>query len=111
MMYEIKMKNRKVDGVIFPTWERDVVSCNILSVEAGTTGPQGGDSGHGCRTYFSIKDEACTDMEVNPTYDKWGNRNGFEVALGGDTELETMKEALKFILHVLEEQECVMYGI
>ena len=111
MMYEIKQKERTIDGVTFPTWERDVVSCNILSVEAGTTGPQGGDSGHGCRTYFRIKDEAATDMEIKPTLDRWGTVDGFEVELGGDTELATMIEALKFIVHVFEEQECEMHGI
>lgn len=111
MMYEIIQKSKTVKGVTFPTWERDVVSCNILNVEAGTTGPQGGDTGHGGRTYFRITDEASTDMTVSPVKDKWGNVAGFEVELGGDTERETIIEALKFIVHVLEEEECVLYGI
>ena len=102
-MYEITQAEKKVNGVCFPTWKRAVISCNILDVEAGTTGLRGGDTGHGGRTYFSIRDGACTDMEVRPTFNKWGEADGFEVMLGGDCELETMIEALKFIVQALED--------
>ena len=81
-----------------------MVSCNILEVEAGTTGYMGGDTGHGGRTFFSIKDAACTDMDVRVLRDRFGNSEGFEVMLGGDCELETMIRALKFITKVLEEE-------
>ena len=58
-MYEIKEKSRILkDGTELTTYTRDVVSANILEVEAGTTGYQGGDSGHGGRTYFRIEDAA-----------------------------------------------------
>lgn len=57
-MYEIRENRRKLkDGTDITTYTRDVVSCNLLEVEAGTTGYMGGDSGHGGRTYFHIKDE------------------------------------------------------
>lgn len=47
-MYEIKENSRILkDGTELTTYTRDVVSANILEVEAGTTGYQGGDSGHG----------------------------------------------------------------
>ena len=54
-MFEIK-ENRRIlpDGTQITTYSRDVVSCNILEVEAGTTGYMGGDTGHGGRTYFRI---------------------------------------------------------
>ena len=110
MMHEIKMKERNIDGTTINTWERDVISCNLLSVEAGTNGYKGGDSGHGSRTYFRIQDEGGTDIEVKPTHNRWGAVDGFEVMLGGDTELETIIEALKFITHVLEE-ESEGYGV
>ncbi len=56
-MYEIKENSRILkDGTELTTYTRDVVSANILEVEAGTTGYQGGDSGHGGRTYFRIED-------------------------------------------------------
>ncbi len=104
-MYEVK-ENSKVltDGTEFTTYEREVVSANILEVEAGTTGYTGGDTGHGGRTYFRISDAACTDMDVHVFHDHYGNTDGFEVILGGDCELETMIRALKFITKVLEDE-------
>ena len=58
-MYEVKENSRILkDGTEITTYSRDVVSCNILEVEAGTTGYCGGDTGHGGRTYFRIQDAA-----------------------------------------------------
>lgn len=58
-MFEIR-ENRRVlpDGTEITTYSRDILSANILEVEAGTTGYKGGDSGHGGRTYFRIADAA-----------------------------------------------------
>ena len=108
-MYEIK-ENRRVlkDGTELTTYARDVVSCNILEAEAGTTGYQGGDTGHGGRTYFRIEDAGRTDMEVHSYVNKYGCP-GFEGVLGGDCELETMIRALKFITKVLEEESAKVY--
>ena len=47
-------------------------------------------------------------MEIHTFVDKYGC-NGFEVALGGDCELETMIRALKFITKVLEEESEEVY--
>ena len=103
-MYEIREKSRILkDGTELTTYSRNVVSANILEVEAGTTGYQGGDSGHGGRTYFRIEDAASTDMEVRSYVNKYGCP-GFEINLGGDCELETTIRALKFITKVLEEE-------
>ena len=108
-MYEIKEKRRMLpDGTEITTYTRDVVSANILEVEAGTTGFMGGDTGHGGRTYFRIQDEGSTDMKVNTYVDRYGG-TGFEVFLGGDCELETMIRALKFITKVLEEESREVY--
>lgn len=104
-MYEVIEKRKLLpDGTEISTYSREVVSCNILEVEAGTTGYQGGDTGHGGRTYFSIKNAACTDMDVRVMRDRFGATIGFEVFLGGDCELETTIRALKFITKVLEEE-------
>lgn len=104
-MYEIKENRRKLnDGTEITTYVRDVYSANILEVEAGTTGFMGGDTGHGGRTYFSIKDAGSTDIDINVIRDRYGDAEGFEVVLGGDCELETMIRALKFITKVLEEE-------
>lgn len=103
-MFEIKENDRILpDGTEITTYTRDVISCNLLEVEAGTTGYMGGDTGHGGRSYFRIKDNGGTDMEVNTSVDRYGCRN-LEVFLGGDCELETMIRALKFITKVLEDE-------
>lgn len=111
-MYEVKENSRILkDGTEITTYRRDVVSCNILEVEAGTTGYCGGDTGdtgHGGRTYFRIQDVACTDMEIHSYTTRCGS-NGFEVCLGGDCELETMIRALKFITKVLEDESKEVY--
>ncbi len=102
-MFEIKENQRVLpDGTEITTYSRDIVSANILEVEAGTTGYKGGDSGHGGRTYFRIADAASTDIQVHPL-GRYADE-GFEVFLGGDCELETMIRALKFIIKVLEEE-------
>ena len=50
-MYEIKENRRELfDGTEITTYTRDVVSANILQVEAGPPGYKGGDTGHGGRT-------------------------------------------------------------
>ena len=109
-MYEIDEHSRVLDdGTEITTYEREVVSANILDVEAGTTGYMGGDSGRGGRTYFRISDAACTDMDVHVLRSRHGEPAGFEVILGGDCELETTIRALKFITKVLEDESKEVY--
>lgn len=44
-MYEIKKNSRTLeDGTKITTYSREIESCNILEVEAGTTGYRGGDT-------------------------------------------------------------------
>lgn len=101
-MYEVKGNTRKINGIEIPTFTREIYSANVLSVEAGTNGYQGGDSGHGSRTYFRISDEGGTDIQV--CTQGFNGEKGFEVTLGGDCELKTIILALKFITKVLEDQ-------
>ena len=55
-MYEVIEKRKMLpDGTEISTYTREVISANILEVEAGTTGYMGSDSGHGGRTYFRIR--------------------------------------------------------
>lgn len=89
---------RNIHGKWVQTLKKEFVNCNILEVEVGTNGYQGGDSGHGSRTYFKLKDLCSTDIEIIPY------RDGFEVMLGGDSELTTFIQALKFATRVLEAQ-------
>lgn len=103
-MSKIKESIRVLDcGVEIHTFTQDVVNCNCLVVEAGTTGFMGGDTGHGGRTYFRIQDEFGTDINVRALGDSKSG-SGFEVILGGDSELETMIQALKFVAQILEEK-------
>lgn len=102
-MYEVASKTRRVGGVDIETWEREIIDANILSVEAGTNGYQGGDTGHGGRTYIRISDEGGTDISARVIKDRYGDTSGIEIALGGDAELSTIIEAFKFITKVLEE--------
>lgn len=103
-MYEIKESNKIADGVGVKTKIAEITSCNILEVEVGTTGFCGGDSGHGGRTYFRIKDLASTDINASVITDKYGDTEGITVELGGDTELQTFIEALEFAVKVLKDQ-------
>lgn len=43
-------------------------------------------------------------MDIRVISDHFGDKEGFEVMLGGDCELETMIRALKFITKVLEDE-------
>ena len=94
------------------TYKEEITNANIIEVEAGTTGYKGGDSGHGGRTYFRLKDLASTDLTVS-VRDADGTIREFntgEVALmfGGDSELDTFIDALDFTLNVLNAQR---YGV
>lgn len=94
MKYNIRtIRNRKV-----MTIENKIVSANILSIEAGTNGYHGGDSGHGSRTYIRIANSGGTDMNVIAKLDE------VIIELGGDTELETIINALEWIASVLKIQ-------
>ena len=104
-MFEVKEDSVVLnDGTHLRTFTREITDANILEVEAGTTGYKGGDSGHGGRTYFRIKDLASTDMRVKTVADCFGHTDELEVVLGGDAELATIIKALKFITRVLEEE-------
>lgn len=89
---------RTINGSTITAYHCDFAGANILQVCAGTNGYKGGDSGHGSRTLFSLRDIAGSDIEITPLY------KGVEISLGGDSELLTLIEALKFAVSVLEEQ-------
>ena len=103
MMHEIKMKHMTIDGVNLETWEQEVTNCNILSVEAGTSGYRR-HSEDGARTFFSMKCIEDIAMKVKPIFGKWDETIGFEVEVSGDDQLDTIIDALKYITHVLEEE-------
>ena len=100
-MFAITEGTRKIYGKDVTTFTREVISANLLEVEAGTNGYQGGDTGHGSRTYIRIENMGGTDIRVNPL--GRDGEDGVELFLGGDCELETTIRALKFITKVLED--------
>jgi hypothetical protein len=65
-MFAVTEGTRRIGGTEIPTYTREIVSANVLEAEAGTNGYQGGDTGHGSRTYFRISDEGGTDIRVRP---------------------------------------------
>lgn len=102
-MYEIKRRKQIVGGMEVTTYQREVAYANILEVEAGTSGYCGGDSGHGSRTYIRIQDEGGTDIDITSIHGDYDIK-GVEITLGGDSELKSIIEALKFVVTVLEDQ-------
>ena len=104
----------EIDGAKIETLSQEIVSANIITVEVGTTGHCGGDSGHGGRTYLRIKDEASTDMRVKTkgySVDEKGYKeveiddaNYVEIVFGGDCELDTFIAALEFAADTLKKQ-------
>jgi hypothetical protein len=103
-MFEITRSNQKVNGVEVHTWKAELLNANILEVEVGTTGYCGGDTGHGGRVYFSIRDLGSTDINVKVISNSYRDTEGVVIELGGDTELSTFIEALEFAVKVLKEQ-------
>lgn len=101
--HELSSSSKKVNGELVSTEILEITNANILQVEVGTNGYQGGDTGHGSRTYFAVKDLASTDLEAKVEQDKYGSVS-VEIELGGDTELETFIEGLEFAVKKLKEQ-------
>lgn len=97
-MYEATKGYRLVNGEKVETWKEEFVHANVLEVEVGTTGFKGGDTGHGGRTYFRLKDVGNTDIMVSC------NNGEVEIELGGDAELQTFIQSLEFTLNVLKNQ-------
>ena len=67
---------------------------NTLGITVATNGYQGGDSGHGDRTYICFEDLCSTYIDVVVTYGVDTNAKE-EIMLGGDSELDSMIDALR----------------
>ena len=95
---------RTVEGQKVTTWIRDVTDCNCFAAEAGTNGYQGGDWGHGSRTVLNLRDLGGTDFYCVVHGERYEQPDEIEIVLGGDSELATVKEVLRWWLNVLEAQ-------
>lgn len=82
-------------GTINKVHKISLTSCNILKATVGSTGLKGGDWGHGSRAVIKFSNSG------SPIYikidDKIFETEKIELLIGGDTELETFKEAFDFI--------------
>ena len=77
-------------------------SFNTLGILVGTNGYQGGDSGHGGRTYICIQDLGCTDMDASVS--KFSDCSPkVEIIFGGDSELDSIIDGLRWAADKLEE--------
>ena len=80
---------------------KEFADCCVLGVEVGTTGPCGGDTGHGGRTYLLLMDVVSCDLKAEVEEDAYGQRE-ITISLGGDAELRVFIKALKFAVEELE---------
>lgn len=83
--------------------QKEIVNANLLTVTIGSTGFMGGDAGHGGRTFFEIKDDACTCISAEIDGIEIDNFSKIKICLGGDSELETFIDALFFAARSLKE--------
>ena len=99
----VQYNERIVNGKKVITMQRDFIDCCILEVEVGTNGFQGGDGGHGCRTYIRFTDNGSTCMDAKVKNNCLGTTE-IELQLYGDAELQTIARAFKWAAKVLETQ-------
>jgi len=93
---------RSVSGQNVTTWSRDITSCCCMRVEAGTNGPQGGDWGHGNRVFLRLENLGGTGYYCKVDGNEFECPDSIELVLGGDCELDCIKDALRWWLSILE---------
>jgi hypothetical protein len=96
-------KNRIfVDGKSIETTTREFDTFTRVGVEVGTNGLQGGDSGHGSRTYIRLFDTGGGyKLDFRIKKGKYDN-DDLIITAGGDDELQTLAEIFRFIADNLE---------
>ena len=110
---ELKSGVAVVDGIMVNTLCKGIVGCAMMTVETGTTGYAGGDTGHGGRTYLRLTDEGGTDMRCSVITSDGemheltgtGDVKQIEIAFGGDSEMENLIEALDFAAQTLRNMK------
>ena len=74
--------------------------CNILGCEVYHNGYQGGDAGHGGYVTIHFKNIAGTAMMLNGK-----DVNEFEFTFQGDSERDTLIQALEYVLTELKKDQ------
>tara|TARA_Y100001938_G_C8002248_1_gene385352 strand:- start:595 stop:945 length:351 start_codon:yes stop_codon:yes gene_type:complete len=95
-----KQYEQTPDGVNIT--KAQLVSANILSVEVQENGIKGGDAGHGGFVKIKLTDDACTSMEARVNGDALREAEVVEIVFRGDTERDTLREALKSVVDALD---------
>lgn len=78
----------------------------FTTVTCGTNGYKGGDWGHGSRAYVKVEGGVLSEYEIRKIdEDKYGSSSGFEIAVGGDCELDSMIETFEAIVSNLKKMK------
>lgn len=91
------------DDIRVPVSRRSFVSACILDVIVGSTGYQGGDSGHGGRTVLVLDEQGGTDIRCKTFGSPYGGADRIEIVLGGDCELDVFADGLMFAAKTLKK--------
>ena len=90
-------------GKIIPT-----VTCKTpyTTITCGTNGNKGGDWGHGSRAYIKVECGSLSDYQIRKIDEgDDGESSGFEIAVGGDCEIESLIETLETITSNLKNMK------
>jgi len=79
-------------------YQKNFISSNILRCTVGTSGPCGGDAGHGSWIELCLEDEASTCWEVLVDNKRIYQPRRIMLRLRGDAEIDTFTRALGFAL-------------
>lgn len=82
----------------FRLYKKEIFDACVIRVKAGTTGYQGGDAGHGGRTWIKIEDWGGADIHFNAEHEK-----SLIITIYGDAELNVMIKGLEWIVKKLKE--------
>jgi hypothetical protein len=94
-----------IDDLRVTVSKTDLQSANILAVTVGTNCPRGGDTGHGGRTVLILENESGTgDVRCGIDGAEPESVSRIEIVTGGDTECETLIDALEFAVNALKKQ-------
>lgn len=78
----------------------------FTTVTCGTNGYKGGDWGHGSRTYVKVEGGILSEYEIRKIDEgEDGSSSGFEIAVGGDCELDSMIETFEAIASNLKKMK------
>ena len=90
-------------GKIIPT-----VTCKTpyTTITCGTNGNKGGDWGHGSRAYIKVECGSLSDYQIRKIDEgDDGESSGFEIAVGGDCEIESLIETFETIASNLKNMK------